>query len=54
MTLEWLPLNSPGPELRLEYSQASVGGLGAKLALLLYFVKPCENGDKYLSNWLLF
>ena len=48
------PLHCLGQELSFEYSQASVGGLGAKLVLLLYFVKPCENGDKYLGNWLLF
>ena len=54
MTLEWPPDYLGGQELSVEYSQASVGGLGAKLALLLHFVKPCENEDKYLGNSLLF
>ena len=54
MTLECPPDCWGGQELSVEYSQASVGGLGVKLALLLHFVKPCKNGDKYLGNSLLF
>ena len=50
MTLEWPPDYWGGQELSVEYSRASVAGLGAKLALLLRFVNTCENGDKYLGN----
>ena len=50
MTLEWPPDYRGGHELSVEYSQASVGGLGAKLALVLSFVNTCENADKYLGN----
>ena len=54
MTLGWLPDCWGGQELSVEYSQSSVAALGAKLALLLHFVKSCENGDKCLGNSLLF
>ena len=54
MTLGWLPDCWGGQELSVEYSQSSVAALGAKLALLLHFVKSCENGYKCLGNSLLF
>ena len=50
VTLGWPPDCWGGQELSIEYSQASVAALGAKLALLLYLVKSCANGDKCQGN----
>ena len=54
VTLGWPPDYWGDQELSVEYSQSSVAALGAKLVLLLRFVKTRENGDKCLGNSLLF
>ena len=45
VTLGWPPDCWGGQELSIEYSQASVAALGAKLALLLYLVQMETNAE---------